>query len=229
VTGEEIEVLALSLKTSLVALVLLAPVAVPVGWLLARRKGGPARLLEALVTLPLVLPPVVTGYLLLLLFSHRGPLGGALAAVGVEFVLNWKGAALAAAVAAFPFMVLAVRVGIEGVEPGLEDAARTLGAGRLRVFFTVTLPLARGGVVAGALVAFARAFGEFGATLMVAGNIPGSTRTVPLAIYSHILSGRDERAFRLVLVAVAVALVTAWLGGILLHRERRRREAEAGA
>lgn len=219
---DEVGAILLSLKASVTAVVFMFPLALAAGWYLARRGGAASRILESLLTLPVILPPVVTGYVLLILFAPAGRLGGLLEGIGLRFVLDWKGASLAAGVVAFPFMVLGIRVAIENVEPGLEAAARTLGAGRARIFATITLPLARGGVAAGVLVAFARAFGEFGATLMVAGNIPGQTQTVPLAIYSALLAGRDSQARSLVLITVLFALAASYLGGYLFHREKRR-------
>ena len=204
----EWQALALSLRVSLAATLAALPAGVLLAAWLARGRSRLRWLVDALVQIPLVLPPLVTGYLLLLLFGRRGPLGRLLAPFGLEFAFDWKGAALAAAVVSFPLLVRAARVAFEGIDPRLPLAARSLGAGRLDAFFTVTLPLARRGLLAGLLLAFTRGFGEFGATIVLASNIPGRTRTVPLAIYSLIQGeGGEAAAGRLVLVCVAVSLV----------------------
>lgn len=204
----EWQALALSLRVSLAATLAALPAGVLLAAWLARGRSRLRWLVDALVQIPLVLPPLVTGYLLLLLFGRRGPLGRLLAPLGLDFAFDWKGAALAAAVVSFPLLVRAARVAFEGVDPRLPLAARSLGAGRLDAFFTVTLPLARRGLLAGLLLSFTRGFGEFGATIVLASNIPGRTRTVPLAIYSLIQGeGGEAAAGRLVLVCVAVSLV----------------------
>jgi molybdate transport system permease protein len=214
----------LSLLVAATATVVSLPAGIALGRLLARRQFPGKAALETLLSLPLVLPPVVTGYLLLVLLGSRGWLGPLLERwLGLTFVFDWKGAAVASAVLAFPLMVRAIRVAFAGVDPRLEQAARTLGAGRAETFVRVSLPLARRGIIAGAVLAFARGLGEFGATLMIAGNIPGRTQTIPLYIYSEINSpGGMEQSTRLVVAAVviaAVALGTAeWL-------ERRGRTA----
>jgi molybdate transport system permease protein len=183
------------------------PLGIALGRLLARRQFPGKSLLETALMLPLALPPVVTGYLLLIAFGQRGYVGHILDAwFGIRVVFTWKGAALASAIMAFPLMVRSIRVAIAGVDVRLEQAARTLGAGPLRTFFQITLPLARRGVIAGAVLAFARSMGEFGATVMIAGNIPGETQTIPLFIYSAINApGGLEASTRLVIISIILA------------------------
>ena len=208
-TGPELEALGLSLRVAGVASLATLPVAMGLGWLMARTVFPGKWLVEAAINLPLVLPPVVTGLALLLVFGSRGTLGRVLADVfGVSLLFHWTGAALAAAVMALPLMVRPIRLAIEGVDRGLEQAAATLGAPPAFVVFSVTLPLALPGVIAGALLGFARAFGEFGATVTFVGAIPGETRTLPVAIYAS-LQGLDGEtvALRLALVSVAVAII----------------------
>jgi molybdate transport system permease protein len=214
--------LRLSVLVALTATLVSLPFGVALGNLLARRQFFGKSAVETVLSLPLVMPPVVTGYLLLVLFGQRGLLGRNLQAwFGIQIVFTWKGAALASAVMAFPLMVRAIRVAVAGVDVRLEQAARTLGAGPLETFFRVTLPLARRGVIAGSVLAFARGLGEFGATVMIAGNIPGETQTIPLYIYTLLNSpGGMDASTRLVVVSIllaAVALVLAeWLerGGL---------------
>jgi len=193
--------------------------AIAVAWVLARLRFPGKTLLDGLVHLPLVVPPVVTGYLLLLILGRRGVVGSWLHDVfGLSFIFDWKGAAVASAVVAFPLMVRAIRQSLEAVDVGLEQAARTLGAGRWRVFLTITLPLALPGVLAGLVLAFARGLGEFGATITFVSNIPGQTRTLPLALYSALQTpGGEEVAARLCVVAMALAL-GALLASELLSR-----------
>ncbi len=187
---------------------------------LARGKFWGKTLLDGLVHLPLVMPPVVTGYLLLVGFGRRGPIGQALeACCGLVFSFRWTGAALAAAVMGFPLMVRAIRLSLEAVDRRLEDAATTLGAGRLGVFFAVTLPLAVPGLLAGIVLAFAKSLGEFGATITFVSNIPGETRTLPAAIYTLTQTpGGDEAAFRLVLISIALSLAALIASEILARR-----------
>ncbi|WP_412049324.1 molybdate ABC transporter permease subunit [Hoeflea sp. Naph1] len=215
---------ALSLKVSLWATVLSLPFGVAVAYVLARYQFWGKQVLNGVVHLPLILPPVVTGYLLLLTFGRRGAIGSFLdEAFGLVFAFRWTGAALAAAVMAFPLMVRAIRLAIEAVDPKLEQAAATLGATRVRVFATVTLPLILPGVVAGAILAFAKAMGEFGATITFVSNIPGQTQTLPLAIYSFLqVPGGDSQAAQLVLIAVVIALaalfLSEWVGRAVARR-----------
>ena len=198
----------LSLKVSFWATLCSLPVGIGVAYALARGEFWGKQLLNGVVHLPLILPPVVTGYLLLLSFGRKGPVGAFLdETFGLVFAFRWTGAALAAAVMAFPLMVRAIRLAIEAVDPKLEQAAGTLGASRLSVFATVTLPLILPGVLVGAILGFAKSMGEFGATITFVSNIPGQTQTLPSAIYAFLqVPGGDGQAFRLVLISVAVAM-----------------------
>lgn len=220
ITPDEWGVIVLSLKVSGVAVALCLPVAFGFAWLLARGRFPGRILLDALVHLPLVLPPVVTGWLLLLAFGNNGPAGRWFAEVlGVTFMFRWTGAALAAAVMALPLMVRAMRLSIEAVDLRLEQAAETLGASRSRVFATVTLPLALPGVLAGAVLGFARSLGEFGATITFVSNIPGETRTLPIAIYSALqIPGSEAEVTRLSLIAVALSLGALVASEVLVRR-----------
>ncbi|WP_374634081.1 molybdate ABC transporter permease subunit [Paracoccus sp. (in: a-proteobacteria)] len=206
----------LSLRVAGVAMLASLPFAVAVAWLLARRRFPGHGLLSGIVHLPLVLPPVVTGYLLLLTFGTQGPIGSLLQPLGIVFAFRWTGAALAAAIMAFPLMVRAIRLGFESVDPRLEQAAATLGAPRIWIFLTVTLPLILPALLAGATLGFAKAMGEFGATITFVSNIPGQTQTLPSAIYALLqVPAGEAQAMRLVLVSVAIAigavLVSEWL------------------
>jgi len=209
----ETDALGISLSVAARSVLLSLPPAVLLAWVLTRRRFLGHTLLDALVHLPLVLPPVMVGYLLLLLFGARGPIGAWLErAFGIELVFTRNGAALATAVMAFPLMVRAMRISLENVDRGLEDAARTLGAGALDRFATVTLPLMLPGVLAGAITAFSAALGEFGAVITFVSNIPGETRTLPLALYSALQTpGGDEAAARLAAISFVLGL-----GGLLL-------------
>ncbi len=201
------QALALSLRVSAIATIAALPLAVWVAHLLARRRFRGHGLLDALVHLPLVLPPVVTGYALLLLFSRGGPIGGVLEPLGWGVAFRWTGAAIAAGVMAFPLMVRAIRQAIEAVDPGLEEAAATLGLSPVRIWWRVTLPLAAPGVLAGVTLGFAKAFGEFGATITFVASIPGETRTLPAAIYAFLQVPGGAPGLRgLVLIAVVVAV-----------------------
>ena len=208
--------LTLSLKVSAWAVVISLPPAIAVAWVLARKRFPGKALLSALVHLPLVLPPVVTGYLLLLTFGMNGALGRMLADWGIVLAFRWTGAALAAGIMGFPLMVRAIRLAIEAVDPKLEEAAETLGAGRGARFRTVTLPLIAPGILAGVVLGFAKAMGEFGATITFVANIPGETQTLPSAIYAFLqVPGGEAGAVRLVILAIIVALgavlVSEWL------------------
>lgn len=225
-TAAELEIVLLSLKVAFWALALSVPVAIAVAFVLARKDFPGKTLFDAVVHLPLVLPPVVVGYALLLLFGTQGPIGRMLEPLGIVLMFRWTGAALAAAIMGFPLLVRAIRLGIEAVDPRLEVAARTLGARRTRVFFTVTLPLALPGIVTGALLAFARALGEFGATITFVSNIPGETSTLPLAIYTLTQSpGGDAAAVRLALLSVALSLGALALSERLVRNAARRPHA----
>jgi molybdate transport system permease protein len=207
-TSGELQALELSLRVSLVAVIASLPLGVVLAWVLARKSFPGKMVVDGIVHLPLVLPPVVTGYLLLVLMGRQGIAGKWLYDVlGITFAFNWKGAALAAAVMAFPLLVRAVRLSVETVDRGLEEAARTLGAGRVRVFFTITLPLVLPGILTGSILAFARSIGEFGATITFVSNIPGETQTLPLALYTltQVPDG-EVGAMRLCIISVVVAM-----------------------
>ena len=206
-SAEEWSIVMLSLQVSLAAILGVLPVAFALAWVLARTRFPGKILLDALVHLPLVLPPVVVGWLLLIAFAPEGPAGRVLGALGISVLFRWTGAALAAAVMALPLMVRAIRLSLEAVDPRLEAAARTLGAGRWRTFATITLPLASPGVLAGVVLGFARSLGEFGATITFVSNIPDETRTLPLAIYAALqLPGGDSAVWRLAAVSVVLSL-----------------------
>ncbi len=219
---EEAGIVALSLRVAVASVVACLPVAIATAWLLARREFPGKTLLDALVHLPLVVPPVVVGYALLLAFGRNGPLGALLEPLGIAFAFRWTGAALAAAVMGFPLVVRAIRLSMEAIDPRLEAAARTLGAGPWRVLFTVTLPLAWPGLLTGALLGFARALGEFGATITFVSNIPGETQTLPLAIYGATQTpGGDLQALRLSMISVALAFTALAVSEWLVRRHRR--------
>lgn len=218
----EWDVLALSLRVALCSVAISLPPAIGMGWLLARRDFRGKLIVDGICHLPLVLPPVVTGYVLLLAFGRRGWFGPALEALGVTLAFDWKGAVLASAVVAFPLSLRAIRLAIEDVDQRLEGVARTLGAGPWRVFFTITLRLAAPGLWVGALLAFARSLGEFGATITFVANIAGQTRTIPAAIYTYLNQPDGEQAaLRLVWISVAVSFA-ALLGSQWAARRARR-------
>ena len=221
---EEWEILRLSLKVSAAAVAVTLPIAFALAWLLARGRFPGKILLDALVHLPLVVPPVVIGWLLLLAFGANGPAGRWFEQnLGITFMFRWTGAALAAGVMALPLMVRAMRLSIEAVDPRLEGAARTLGAGRWRTFLSITLPLSLPGVVAGAVLGFARSIGEFGATITFVSNIPGETRTLPIAIYSALqIPGAEGAVTRLAILSVLLSLAA------LVASETLSRRAGAG-
>lgn len=219
-TPEESTALLLSLRVAGIATLASIPFGLLAAWLLARRQFAGKAVLDALIHLPLILPPVVTGYLLLLLFGRKGPLGAWLADnLGIVFAFRWTGAALACAVMGFPLMVRAMRLSLEAVDTRLEQAASTLGANPVLVFLTVTLPLMLPGLLAGIVLSFARALGEFGATITFVSNIPGETQTLPTAIYSFTqVPGGDGPALRLTLISIALALVALIASEILSRR-----------
>lgn len=220
---EEWTIVMLSLRVALVATLCALPLAIWVAYVLARKRFPGRQLLNGLVHLPLVLPPVVTGYLLLVLFGREGPLGAPLAALGISFAFRWTGAALAAGIMAFPLMVRAIRLGFEAVDPGLEAAAATLGARRWRVWRTVTLPLVLPGILAGAVLGFAKALGEFGATITFVAAIPGQTQTIPSAIYGLLqVPGGEPAVLRLVVVSIVLAMGALLLSEWLARRMARR-------
>jgi molybdate transport system permease protein len=210
----------LSLGAATLAVLIDLVPGVGLAWLLARRAWPGKTLVETVVTLPLVMPPVATGLLLLELLGRRGWLGDALQTLHLDIVFTWKAVVVAMAVMSFPFVVRNARVALEAVGPRVEQVASTLGASPWRVAWTVTLPLARRGIAAGAVMAFARALGEFGATILVAGNIPGSTTTISTSIYTDILLGHDGEAYALIAVSVGLAFAAIFASELLV-RERR--------
>jgi molybdate transport system permease protein len=219
VTAEELQILGLTLRTAALATLLILPPGLGAAWLLARFRWRGKSLVETLIALPLVMPPVATGLILLQLLGRRGPIGGWLhRTFGLDIVFTWRAVVAAMMVMSFPLLVRAARVAFEEVNPRLEQIARTLGASETRVFATITLPLAARGIVSGMLLAFARAIGEFGATILVAGNIPGRTNTLSLAIYNLVQLGRDGAAFRLLAIAVAIAFIAVWSAEAFLRR-----------
>lgn len=220
---EEWQAVALSLRVAFWATLVALPLAILAAHALARWRFPGRQVLNGLVLLPLILPPVVTGYLLLLTFGTRAPVGAALHAMGITFAFRWTGAALAAGIMAFPLMVRAIRLSIEAVDPKLEEAASTLGASRPWVFVTVTLPLILPGVLAGSVLGFAKAMGEFGATITFVSNIPGQTQTVPSAIYAFLQTpGGESAALRLVLISVGIAMAALLLSEWLSRRVAAR-------
>ncbi len=212
------QITSFTVVTAVAATLLMTPPGLLLAWLLARRRFRGRVLLETLVSLPLVMPPVATGLILLMLFAPRGPIGRLLSALGVEVIFTWRAVVLAMTVMGLPLFVRTVRAGIEQVDRRYEAIAATLGAGPLRVFFSITLPLARPALIAGAVLGFARAVGEFGATIMVAGSIPGVTRTLPVAIYTFAETGRDRDAAVLLAVSAAIAAAALWLANHLSSR-----------
>ncbi len=208
-----------TLGVAALSTLLILPPGVALGWWLARRDWPGKTMVETLVTLPLVVPPVATGLILLKLFGRRGPLGRFLeGSFGLEIVFTWKAVVLATAVMSFPLLVRAARVAFEEIDQRLEETARTLGAGPWDAFWSVTLPLARRGLLAGTVLAFARALGEFGATVMLAGMIPGETITLALGIYHQVQLGHDDAAAGLLLVSIALAFAAVWLSERLLRK-----------
>ena len=220
---EDWHVIRFTLGVSALGTLLILPPGTLLAWLLARRSWPGKALVETLVTLPLVLPPVATGLILLRLLGRRGPLGGWWERLtGIEIVFTWRAVVVTTAVMSFPLFVRAARVAFEEVPVRLEQVARTLGRPPLAVFVSVTLPLAARGLLAGTVLAFARALGEFGATVMVAGNIPGKTATLSLSIYNLVQLGQDEAAFRLLGVSVVIAFGALWTAELWLGGRRRR-------
>ena len=222
----ELQALRLSLQVASLGTLLGLPISLLIAWVLVKSSIRGKVILETLVSFPLVLPPVITGYLLLLLLSREGIIGGFLhSAFGIEVVFTWVAAAMAAGIISLPLMVRAMEVAIAGVDPRLEQAARSLGAGPLRTLATVTLPLAYRGMLAAVLLGFARGLGEFGATIVVAGNIPGQTQTIPLAIFTGLQAGDDAAAIRLVVMSLVLALISLSIHHFLLHRRGLLRRA----
>jgi molybdate transport system permease protein len=224
-TAEEWGVVLFTLRIAALGTALLLVPGVAVALALARYRGPGKGAVETLLSLPLVLPPTAIGMLLLQALSRRGPLGRGLSALGVEIVFTWKGVLLATMVMSFPLLVRSARTAFEEIDPALVAIARTLGCGPLRAFFRVTLPLAWRGVLAGTVLAFSRALGEFGATIMVAGNIPGRTQTLALAIFQDAQTGHDDRALVLVGVTVVVAFAAMWTAEAVTRRRTGRTAA----
>ena len=220
-TAETWQITVFTLEVAALSTVLILPFGVALAWLLARRDWPGKSLVETLVALPLVIPPVATGLILLKLLGRRGPVGSFLeGSFGWEIVFTWRGVVIATAIMSFPLLVRTARVAFEGINPRLEQVARTLGAGEWRVFATISLPLAMRGVIAGALLAFARALGEFGATIMVAGYIPGQTATLSLSIYHLVQLGRDTEALGLLGLSLVLAFGAVWVSEWFL-RDRK--------
>jgi molybdate transport system permease protein len=221
-TAEDWAIFLFTVEVAALATLLILPVGIALGYALARWRGPGKHLVETFLSLPLVLPPTAVGLVLLALFARRGLLGGAFARAGLEIAFTWKAVVLAVAVMAFPLLVRSARTAFEEVDPRLVGLARTLGRSPAGAFLEVTLPLAWRGLLAGTLLAFSRALGEFGATILVAGNIPGRTQTLALAIYQRVQIGADGAAFRLVGLTVLLAFAAVWTTEIITRRRGRR-------
>ncbi len=225
ILGIPLDAIAITLRVAVLATALNFPIALALGWLVVKKNVRGRFIIDLLVSLPLALPPVAIGYFLLLALGRDGPVGAALHGLfGIDLVFSWVAAALAAAVVSFPLMARTIMVAMGGVDERLEASARSLGAGSARVFFSVTVPLAYSGILAGALLGFVRALSEFGATIIVAGNIPGRTQTLPLAIFTNVQSGDDAVALRLVGVSIGLAVATLLAHNWLLERSRAGRD-----
>jgi molybdate transport system permease protein len=221
-TAEEWQIVWFTAWVSGLSTALILAPGLAVAWLLARRDWPGKSLVETLVTLPLVLPPVATGLILLKVMGRRGFIGGFLHdKLDIDIVFTWRAVLIALAVMSFPLLVRATRVAFEDVNPRFEQIARTLGAGELRVFFTITVPLALRGIIGGLILAFARALGEFGATVMVAGYIPGKTATLSLSIYNSVQLNRDDSAYRLLGISVVIAFIAVWASEWFMRRKKR--------
>jgi molybdate transport system permease protein len=217
-SAPEWQIVGFTLRMAALSTLLVCPIGVAVAWLLARYRWRGKSLVETVVTMPLAMPPVATGLLLLKLLGRRGALGSVLQRVGIDIVFTWRAVVVAMMVMSFPLLVRGCRVAFEEVNVRFEEIARTLGASDARVFATITLPLARRGIVGGIVLAFARAIGEFGATILLAGDIPGRTTTLALAIYDRVQLGRDADAYRLLAIAIGIAFITVWTSEALLRR-----------
>jgi molybdate transport system permease protein len=226
VSAEDLSILLLTLRVAAVSTMLILPFGIAAAWLLSRWKGRGKVSVETVLSLPLVLPPTAVGLVLLETLRRSGPFGRLLDRAGIEILFTWKAVVLATAVMSFPLLVRPARAALEEVDPRLIAIGRSLGRGGLEVFARVTLPLAWRGILAGTLLAFSRAFGEFGATILVAGNIPGRTQTLALAIFHRTQIGRDAAAFRLVALTVVIAFVAVWTTEVLQRRRSRRVPAE---
>jgi molybdate transport system permease protein len=220
-TGGEWRIIGFTLQVAALSTIVIAPAALGVAWLLARYRWPGKSLVETLVMLPLVMPPVATGLILLKLLGRRSGIGQLLDRAGMEVIFTWRAVVAAMMVMSFPLLVRGCRVAFEEINVRLEQVAKTLGASDARVFFTISLPLARRGIVGGLVLAFARAIGEFGATIIVAGNIPGRTTTLALAIYERVQLGHDSDAYRLLAVAVVLAFAALWISETLLRSKAR--------
>ena len=222
-TAEAWQIVFFTIEVSALSTLLILPLGVAVAWLIARREWPGKAIVETVAMLPLFVPPVATGLVLLMLFSRRGPLGSVLQrGLGLEIVFTWRAVVLACAVMSFPLLVRTAQAAFEGVSARFEDIARTLGASEWRVFATISLPLAARGIVAGAVLAFARAMGEFGATAIVAGMIPRKTMTISLSIYQNIQLGHDAAALPLLFVSIGIVFITVLCGQIISMRRRPR-------
>ena len=220
-SSEEWQIIWFTAWVSALSTVLILPLGLALAWMLARHDWPGKSMVETLISLPLVMPPVATGLILLQLFGRRGALGSFLHdKLNFDVIFTWRAVLLALAVMSLPLLVRSARVAFEGVNPRLEQIARTLGAGNWRVFFTISVPLAARGIVAGMILAFARALGEFGATIMIAGNIPGKTSTLSLAIFQNVQLGEDAQAYRLLGVSVILAFAAVWCSELLLRRRK---------
>jgi molybdate transport system permease protein len=226
VSTEDFSILLLTLRVAAIATVLILPLGIAAAWLLSRWNGRGKVSVETLLSLPLVLPPTAVGLVLLETLRRSGPVGRLLDRAGIEVLFTWKAVVVATAVMSFPLLVRPARAALEEVDPRLIAIGRSLGRGGLDVFARVTLPLAWRGILAGTLLAFSRAFGEFGATILVAGNIPGRTQTLALAIFHRTQIGKDAAAFRLVAVTVVVAFAAVWTTEVLQRRRSRRAPVE---
>ena len=229
-TELELEAIQLSLRIAFWAVLISLPLGIAVAWILARANFPGKTLLDALTHAPLVIPPVALGYILLVLFGRTGPLGQLLDSwFGVSLVFTWQGASLASAIVSFPLMVRAIKISIEGLDPGLEKAARTLGAGPIWTFLTISLPLMWPGLLAGAVLAFARCLGEFGATITFVSNIPGETQTLPLALYNFTqIPGDQTPAIRLLIISLILAFGALIASDVLARRVNKRLGLHAG-
>ncbi len=210
-----------SLAVGLASTLAILPLGIVLAWLFARKQWPFKSVMETLVLLPLVMPPVSTGLILLKIFGRRSPVGQFLYNRGIEIVFNWKGVLIAMAVMSFPLLVRAARTSFSEVNPRLAQIAATLGAPPWKIFFVITIPLALRGIVAGSLLAFSRALGEFGATILVAGNIPGKTQTLSLAIFNFVQLGKDREAYNLLAITVALAFASVWTSEWLLQSQKR--------
>jgi len=221
-TSAEWQIVWFTAWVSALSTLVILPFGLALAWVLARRDWPGKSIVETFVSLPLVMPPVATGLILLKLFGRRGGIGGFLHdKFNLDIIFTWRAVLLALSVMSLPLLVRSARTAFEEVNPRLEQIARTLGAGNWRVFFTITVPLAARGIVAGMILAFARALGEFGATIMVAGNIPGKTSTLSLTIFQDVQLGQDNDAFRLLGVSVALAFAAVWFSEFLMRRKRK--------